>query len=62
LRFLAGEEERMGHGIDSDSSDEENGPSGKSAKQSIVQMYSDKNLAEPRTSQGTFGPNGEFII
>ena len=24
-------------------------------------LRSDKNLAEPRTSQGVFGPNGKFI-
>uniref|UniRef100_A0A0W0FZ82 Uncharacterized protein n=1 Tax=Moniliophthora roreri TaxID=221103 RepID=A0A0W0FZ82_MONRR len=41
------------------SSDEEGRPRPKKMTSSLIR--NSKNLAEPRTSQGTFGPNGELV-
>ncbi|KAK7061329.1 WD-repeats-region domain-containing protein [Favolaschia claudopus] len=63
LRFLS-EGERSGapHPMDSGSSDEEGDKgSHKSRDLTVSILRSHKNLAEPRTSQGTFGPNGELV-
>jgi WD repeat-containing protein 59 len=65
LRFLlfGNEDEKGGRGpLDSDSSseDEENQPvSRKSRDFTVTLLRSHKNLAEPRTSQGTFSSNGK---
>ncbi|KAF7373833.1 WD-REPEATS-REGION domain-containing protein [Mycena sanguinolenta] len=65
LRFLS-EGERSGapHTMDSssESSDDTNDKgSHKSRDFTVSILRSHKNLAEPRTSQGTFGPNGELV-
>ncbi|PPQ65609.1 hypothetical protein CVT24_011818 [Panaeolus cyanescens] len=45
---------------DSDSDDE---PASKKARDITVSLLRNhKNLAEPRTSQGSFGPNGELVL
>lgn len=67
LRFLlfGDDEERINRhpGMDSESSSDEDIPSiartRKDAKPLTVRR--DKNLAEPRTSQGVFGPHGELV-
>ncbi|KAJ2933260.1 hypothetical protein H1R20_g3837, partial [Candolleomyces eurysporus] len=64
LRFLLFAEDHEGRApiIDSESSDDEQHDdkgTGKELTVSILRTH--KNLAEPRTSQGTFGPNGELI-
>ena len=69
LRFLlfGNEDEKGGRGpvlLDSDSSseDEEKPPvSRKSRDFTVTLLRSHKNLAEPRTSQGIFAPNGKSI-
>ncbi|KAJ3517825.1 hypothetical protein NLJ89_g245 [Agrocybe chaxingu] len=49
-------------GFDSGSSSDEDLPRGKKAKEITVSLLrNNKNLAEPRTSQGAFGPNGELV-
>ena len=68
MRFLlfADEDERVGipRGIDSESSNEEEddaqkGEGGRKSRDFTVSILrNNKNLAEPRTSQGVFGPNG----
>ncbi|KAF8209638.1 hypothetical protein K438DRAFT_1711879 [Mycena galopus ATCC 62051] len=63
LRFLS-EGERSGapHTMDSESSDDNDDKgSHKSRDLTVSLLRSHKNLAEPRTSQGTFGPNGELV-
>jgi hypothetical protein len=68
LRFLllGNEDEKGGRGpgpLDSDSSseDEDTAPvSRKSRDFTVTLLRSHKNLAEPRTSQGTFAPNGKI--
>lgn len=66
LRFLLfgdGEEYpgRRAGGIDSESSSDEEAPrtTRRNRAASFSVLRNDKNLAEPRTSQGVFGPNGE---
>ncbi|KDR70095.1 hypothetical protein GALMADRAFT_76692 [Galerina marginata CBS 339.88] len=64
LRFLLFADE--GHNdhdlMDSESSSDEDLPSGKKSRDVTVSLLrNNKNLAEPRTSQGAFGPNGELI-
>ncbi|KAJ7473277.1 hypothetical protein FB451DRAFT_290628 [Mycena latifolia] len=64
LRFLSeGEKSGRPHAMDSESSDDEGeGGTHISRKTRAVSLLrSHKNLAEPRTSQGTFGPNGELV-
>lgn len=72
LRFLlfGDEDERVGipRGIDSESSNEEEEDSArkeeggrKSRDFTVSLLRNNKNLAEPRTSQGVFGPNGELV-
>ncbi|KAG1808625.1 uncharacterized protein BJ212DRAFT_1382131 [Suillus subaureus] len=73
LRFLlfGDEDERVGipRGIDSESSNEEDeednarkGEGGRKSRDFTVSLLrNNKNLAEPRTSQGVFGPNGELV-
>lgn len=72
LRFLlfGDEDERVGipRGIDSESSNEEEednarkGEGGRKSRDFTVSLLrNNKNLAEPRTSQGVFGPNGELV-
>ncbi len=47
---------------DSESSDDDVGVAARRSKDGAMTMLrSDKNLAEPRTSQGVFGPNGEMV-
>lgn len=71
LRFLlfADEDERDGIRIDSGSSNEEEdddaqkGDGGRKSRDFTVSLLrNNKNLAEPRTSQGVFGPNGWYTI
>jgi hypothetical protein len=73
LRFLlfGDEDERVGipRGIDSESSNEEDeednarkGEGGRKSRDFTVSLLrNNKNLAEPRTSQGIFGPNGWYF-
>ncbi|KAJ7500604.1 hypothetical protein B0H11DRAFT_784912 [Mycena galericulata] len=63
LRFLSeGEKSGGPHPMDSESSsDDEEHVSRKSRDFTVSLLRSHKNLAEPRTSQGTFGPNGELV-
>ncbi|KAJ7130097.1 hypothetical protein C8R43DRAFT_896484 [Mycena crocata] len=63
LRFLSeGEKSGAPHPMDSESSsDGEEHVSRKSRDFTVSLLRSHKNLAEPRTSQGTFGPNGELV-
>lgn len=66
LRFLlfGNESEKGGPGpipLDSESSsdDEDKPASRKSRDFTVTLLRSQKNLVEPRTSQGVFGPNGK---
>ncbi|KAJ7292557.1 hypothetical protein C8J57DRAFT_1490063 [Mycena rebaudengoi] len=63
LRFLSeGEKSGARRPMDSESSSEGEGHiSRKSRDLTVSLLRSHKNLAEPRTSQGTFGPNGELV-
>ncbi|KAF8972462.1 hypothetical protein BDZ97DRAFT_1781105 [Flammula alnicola] len=64
LRFLlfAYEGETDHELMDSESSSDDDQPSGKKSREITVSLLrNNKNLAEPRTSQGAFGPNGELI-
>ncbi|KAJ6467500.1 hypothetical protein C8R47DRAFT_990390 [Mycena vitilis] len=62
LRFLSeGEKSGAPHPMDSESSDEGEQVSRKSRDFTVSLLRNHKNLAEPRTSQGTFGPNGELV-
>ncbi|KZT12899.1 uncharacterized protein LAESUDRAFT_719207 [Laetiporus sulphureus 93-53] len=67
LRFLLfgddGEQIGRRPGIESESSSDEEGiPSTRTrGRPSFSSVRNDKNLAEPRTSQGVFGVNGELI-
>jgi WD repeat-containing protein 59 len=47
---------------DSDSSDDDadDDPTAKKGKEVTVILRNNKNLVEPRTSQGTFGPSGRL--
>ncbi|KAJ7029772.1 hypothetical protein C8F04DRAFT_1115839 [Mycena alexandri] len=60
LRFLSEGEKSGAPLLDSESSDEGE-LSRKSRDFTVSLLRSHKNLAEPRTSQGTFGPNGELV-
>jgi hypothetical protein len=71
LRFLLfGHEDEslvIPRGIDSESSNEEEGEDAqkgeggrKSRDFTVSLLRNNKNLAEPRTSQGVFGPNGWY--
>ncbi|KAJ8495802.1 hypothetical protein ONZ45_g12696 [Pleurotus djamor] len=46
---------------DSESSSDEEHATRKSRDLTVSLLRNNKNLAEPRTSQGTFGPNGELV-
>ncbi|KAJ7608787.1 hypothetical protein FB45DRAFT_379946 [Roridomyces roridus] len=59
LRFLS-EGVKSGAPHHSDSSSDEEGERGRKS-QTVSLLRNHKNLAEPRTSQGTFGPNGELV-
>ncbi|KAG6372963.1 hypothetical protein JVT61DRAFT_7009 [Boletus reticuloceps] len=66
LRFLlfGDENEQVGVPVDmrSESSSEEEEPTTRKSRDFTVSLLrNNKNLAEPRTSQGVFGPNGELI-
>lgn len=68
LRFLLygerdeDEDERPSSMDDSESSDDDIAIKSRRSKDGALSMLqSDKNLAEPRTSQGVFGPNGKYI-
>ncbi|KZT72699.1 hypothetical protein DAEQUDRAFT_596441 [Daedalea quercina L-15889] len=67
LRFLlyGDDEEHIGHraGMDSESSSDEDmpRPTRRNRGTSFSLLRTDKNLAEPRTSQGVFGPNGQLV-
>jgi hypothetical protein len=66
LRFLltGNEEEKLGEVLpmDSDSSEDEDPSMRKSRDFTVGLLRNNKNLVEPRTSQGTFGPNGMFFF
>ncbi|KAF5337912.1 hypothetical protein D9758_013131 [Tetrapyrgos nigripes] len=62
LRFLLyrNEDEKADILLDSESSSDEDEPGTKKEKEITVSLLrNNKNLAEPRTSQGSFGPNGK---
>ncbi|KAJ7050532.1 hypothetical protein C8F01DRAFT_683078 [Mycena amicta] len=62
LRFLSEGEMAGGlYTMDSESSSDEDNHTTKSRNVTVTLMRSHKNLTEPRTSQGTFGPNGELV-
>ncbi|KAJ7205052.1 hypothetical protein GGX14DRAFT_551619 [Mycena pura] len=62
LRFLSEGETSGLHSMDSESSDSDEQRTGRKARNGMVSLIrSHKNLTEPRTSQGTFGPNGELV-
>ena len=62
LRFLLyAEEGHIGDDPGSSSEDDEHSSTKKPKDFTISLMRNIKNLAEPRTSQGTFGPNGVFF-
>ncbi|KIJ15733.1 hypothetical protein PAXINDRAFT_162821 [Paxillus involutus ATCC 200175] len=66
LRFLlfGDENEQVGIPVDmrSESSSEDEGPTTRKSRDFTVSLLrNNKNLAEPRTSQGVFGPNGELV-
>ncbi|KAF9491085.1 hypothetical protein BDN71DRAFT_1453503 [Pleurotus eryngii] len=64
LRYLTfGTEEQNIHPppMDSESSDDDEHMTRKSRDFTVALLRNNKNLAEPRTSQGTFGPNGELV-
>ena len=64
LRFLLfnDQQEDSGHHatIDSESSSEDEVPAARKGEPGSAVLRGDKNLAEPRTSQGVFGVNGEL--
>lgn len=66
LRFLlfgSDDESSLARAIDSESSSDEAFPSSRRPRNSTVSLLpGDKNLAEPRTSQGVFGANGTFFF
>ncbi|KAI0056151.1 hypothetical protein BV25DRAFT_1814563 [Artomyces pyxidatus] len=67
LRFLLfgneDEHERQPVHIDFDSSSDEEGTSQiRKGRDAAVAMHNDKNIAEPVTSQGVFGPNGSQLV
>ncbi|TFK18369.1 hypothetical protein FA15DRAFT_760641 [Coprinopsis marcescibilis] len=47
--------------VDSESSDDDTPAAKRKGKETVSILRNHKNLAEPRTSQGAFGPNGELI-
>ncbi|CAK5284473.1 unnamed protein product [Mycena citricolor] len=61
LRFLSEGERSGAYTLDSGSESESELDDGARKKQTMTLMRSHKNMAEPRTSQGTFGPNGELV-
>ncbi|KAF9244268.1 hypothetical protein BU15DRAFT_86169 [Melanogaster broomeanus] len=67
LRFLlfGDEDELLGIPVDmrSESSSEDEGPTATRQLRdfTVSLLRNNKNLAEPRTSQGVFGPNGELV-
>lgn len=68
LRFLlfADENEQVGIPVDmrsESSSEEDEGPATRKSRDFTVSLLrNNKNLAEPRTSQGVFGPNGKTFV
>ncbi len=60
LRFLLfAEEGQLEDDLDSESSSDDDQPSGKKTREITISLLrNSKNLTEPRTSQGAFGPNG----
>lgn len=65
LRYLSfgTEEQNIGPPpMDSESSDDDEHMTRKSRDFTVSLLRNNKNLAEPRTSQGTFGPNGVFYF
>ena len=66
LRFLlfgSDDESSLPRAIDSESSSDEAFPSSRRPRDSTVSLLpGDKNLAEPRTSQGVFGANGAYSL
>ncbi|KAI0764721.1 hypothetical protein C8Q74DRAFT_1283552 [Fomes fomentarius] len=65
LRFLlfGDQKEDSGHhaAIDSESSSEDEAPTARRGDPASLALRGDKNLAEPRTSQGVFGVNGQLV-
>jgi hypothetical protein len=55
------EEHEMMDDSDSSSDDDEEESRTKEREITVSLLRNHKNLAEPRTSQGAFGPNGRFI-
>ena len=68
LRFLlfGDENEQVDFPLDmrsESSSEEDEGPATRKSRDFTVSLLrNNKNLAEPRTSQGVFGPNGKAFI
>ena len=68
LRFLlfGDENEQVGIPMDMNSessSEEDEGPAARKSRDFTVSLLrNNKNLAEPRTSQGVFGPNGRTLF
>jgi len=60
------ENEEVGIPVDmrsGSSSEEDEGPSTRKSRDFTVSLLrNNKNLAEPRTSQGVFGPNGKIFV
>ncbi|TBU54508.1 hypothetical protein BD310DRAFT_935749 [Dichomitus squalens] len=65
LRFLLFNDQQEGSGhhatIDSESSSEDEAPTARRGEPTSAVLRGDKNLAEPRTSQGVFGVNGQLV-
>ncbi|KAI0746476.1 hypothetical protein C8Q80DRAFT_1320359 [Daedaleopsis nitida] len=61
--FFGDQQEDSGHhaAIDSESSSEDEAPAARRGEPGPSALRGDKNLAEPRTSQGVFGVNGQLV-
>ncbi len=65
LRFLLFKNEDVDEKpihLDSGSSDEEDEGKRREQEHTVALLRNNKNLAEPRTTQGVFGPNGAHIF
>ena len=67
LRFLLfrnedqQERQTVHMGFESSSDEDESAMSRRGRDTGVTVLQNDKNIAEPRTSQGVFGPNGMFF-
>ncbi|KAF9042810.1 hypothetical protein BDZ89DRAFT_1128414 [Hymenopellis radicata] len=64
LRFLLFKNEDVDEKpihLDSESSDEDDDGKRREQEHTVALLKDNKNLAEPRTTQGVFGPNGELV-